>query len=144
MIVEHLSKPLFCLVAVDRRVRDRKVEHNRRILNHWHLRKLQETVRRPEFLGNLLKDFEEDSAEALEQLIKAVANKDTAEYRQVLHALIGAAREVGASSVEYTCQIAQDVACQDLDRKIIVDLEHAIQRAREALAVYLATFSGAT
>jgi HPt (histidine-containing phosphotransfer) domain-containing protein len=129
------------LCLPERRLRDLKVEHNHRILNQRHLLKLWESLRRPTFFKSLLEDFEEDSTQAIEDLRSAIARRNSNDYRRVLHALIGSARDVGASAVEYTCQRLKDIPLEASDDRIIGDIEKTVLRFRSAFTHYLASLS---
>jgi AmiR/NasT family two-component response regulator len=122
--------------AEERRAHDLAVANDRRILNLFHLRTM-----RPEFLESLVEDFKQDSAQTLRQLGNAITNRNDQAYRLLLHDLVAASRDIGATRIEYVCRKASDTPAETRNQEIIATLEKAIHQVCGILKSYVTVSS---
>ena len=120
----------------DRRTARQSVEGNQRLIDRLYLERLGRSIKRPEFLGELIREFRVSSADTLADLRNAVGEGAYVPYRDALHKLQGGAGQIGASVVESACDVARQLSESELRSRgvgIVDQLAEACAEAIEAL-----------
>jgi HPt (histidine-containing phosphotransfer) domain-containing protein len=103
---------------------------------------LKELVRlgvREDFLPNMTRLFMEGTEEKIRKMRHAIRARNSEEFRNLNHALIGSAVQIGAGPLAALCQVYSTVGHDDVLRggmKMLQRLTAEYQRVCEALAVH--------